>query len=73
MFHDFAAPADGNHECIDCGVLVDESVVDEVTIDCPSQLCREPANHGEPCVFVPSEDGAECSYCGRASFIEYGD
>ena len=73
MYHDFTAAEAGYHECADCGVLVDVDVVDEVTIDCPAQLCREPSNHDGPCIFVPSEEDAECSYCGRAGFIEYPD
>ena len=65
MWHDYSPPIEGNHQCVDCDVIVDESVVDEVMLGCPVPPCPEPANEGQPCVFVPSEDGAECSYCGR--------
>jgi hypothetical protein len=67
MWHDFTLPDDANHECVDCGVLVDNTVVDELTLACPVPPCPDPSNHDEPCVFVPSEEGAECSYCGRPS------
>ena len=71
MWHDYSSPTEGNHQCVDCDVIVDEAVVDEVTLECPVAPCSAPANHGDPCVFVPVEEGAECSYCGRRGSQEH--
>lgn len=65
--HQFERTSDDDNTCANdaCGVIVDESVLEALMLSCPVRPCTEPSNEGEPCVFVPSEDGLECAYCGR--------
>jgi hypothetical protein len=65
MSHQFYEADDHHHACQECDVIVEPHLVDELTLECPVAPCPEPANHGEPCVFIDGERGAECSYCGR--------
>ena len=63
--HQFERTSDDDNTCSDCGVIVDEVVLEALMLGCPVKPCQDPANAGEPCVFVPSEDGLECAYCSR--------
>lgn len=65
MSHQFYEAADHHLACQECDVIVDHRLADEVALECPTAPCTEPANHGEPCVFIDGERGPECSYCGR--------
>lgn len=63
--HQYERASDDDNTCLECGVTVDERVLEALMLVCPVPPCPEPSNEGEPCVFVPVEDGIECSYCGR--------
>lgn len=64
--HQFAKTSDDDNTCDECDVIVDERVLEALMLGCPVAPCTEPSNEGEPCVFVPTEDGGiECAYCGR--------
>lgn len=65
--HQFQRTSDDDNTCAEseCGVIVDEQVLEALMLGCPIAPCTEPSNEGEPCVFVPVEDGLECAYCGR--------
>jgi len=64
--HQYESTSDDDDTCTECGVIVDESVLEALMLGCPVAACTEPSNEGEPCVFVATEDGGiECSYCGR--------
>ena len=65
MTHLFSEADDHHQACLDCDVLVDAHLVDAVTLECPVAPCQEPANRGEPCVFIDGDAGPECSYCAR--------
>jgi len=65
MSHQFYEADDHHHACQECDVIVEAHLVDEVTLECPVRACSEPANHGEPCVFIDGARGPECSYCER--------
>lgn len=65
-WHQFERTTDDDNTCTDCGVIVDERVLEALMLLCPVRACTDPSNEDEPCVFVPTEDGGiECSYCGR--------
>ena len=64
--HQWERSSDDDNTCLECEVVVDERVLEALMLTCPVRPCPEPSNDGEPCVFVPTEDGGiECAYCGR--------
>jgi hypothetical protein len=63
--HQYERTSDDDNTCTECGVIVDETVLEALMLLCPVAPCTEPSNEGEPCVFVPSETVPVCAYCGR--------
>lgn len=63
--HRFERTTDDDNTCLDCGVLVDDLVLEALMLTCPVRVCQDPSNDGEPCVFVASETVPVCAYCDR--------
>lgn len=64
--HQYERTSDSdNNTCTECGVIVDERVLEPLMLMCPVRPCTEPSNEGQPCVFVPSETVPVCAYCDR--------
>ena len=68
QWHRFVASSDDDSECAnpDCGLIVCDSALRQVAIDCPAPGCADEGNSDGRCVMVPGAKGPECSYCGRS-------
>ena len=71
--HRFLELDETRSQCETCDLITDAHLADELTVHCPSESCVEPANHGEPCVFIDGPDGPDCAYCGRPGDPENRD
>ena len=67
QWHRFVPSSDDDSECAnpDCGLIVCDSALRQVTIDCPAPGCADDANADGRCVMVPGAKGPECAYCDR--------
>jgi len=70
-WHDLVPTSDDDHACTDpdCNVIVSDDALRLFMLPCPAAACTYPTNDG-PCIFVPGDDGPECSYCGRSGVRE---
>lgn len=67
-WHRFVASSDDDSECAnaDCGLIVCDSALRQVAIECPAPVCEDLANSDGRCVMAPGERGPECVYCRRS-------
>lgn len=76
QWHRFVPTSDDDSECAhpDCGLIVCDSALRQVSIDCPAPGCKDESNSDGRCVMVPSPSGPVCVYCGQTgNYVEPDD
>ena len=76
QWHRFVASSDDDSECAnpECGLIVCDSALRQIAIDCPAPTCDDDSNADGRCVMAPAAQGPGCVYCGRAGcYVEEVD
>lgn len=66
MWHRFSPESADESRCSDpdCGIVVDDTVLELLTTACPAGPCEDGGNVDLGCRFVPDDDGEPvCAYC----------
>lgn len=67
-WHTLTPSSDDDHTCAECDLIVEDSAMRYLAIDCPAPSCTDETNAG-PCVMVLTESTVACAYCGSTGAV----